>query len=386
MELKVSLRQGESADEYTLKPFREYIVGSEDGRCNILVGLIAPGNIGFRYESDEDRWFVDNLAVDKVVLINGQPVTSYAITSETRIKIDDSTMLVASPSMFVHSSSAVRLRSGDRGLTGEYSSPKSFAGSNRPQNPAQQVDLGWKRFKIGSPEDGVGLRLNRFNLHQTYSVESSKIELVCDKLYERVYQSVKGGTLGDAKARFLRFRKKEDSRTYILVVRETIHGNRTTAFIRFFGYGDNLYLGFDVYTLGDLEWWGLRGVLARVILTAILLMGFLTIFPLFIIVIIWWKLIWRTFYEGNLGLAFRQEFPGAIGGGPFDYDDVIMFAKSAAHLSVTKIRDVFEEEGLPVDSLDLFIQNINNSSFSIDTGGGSINAIGSNIGFGNTTK
>jgi hypothetical protein len=370
MELKVSLRQGGSTDDYTLKPSREYIVSREEDHCNILVGLIAPGHIGFRYEHDGDRWFIDNLAVDKVVLINGQPSTSYAITSETNIKLDNNTVLVASPATFVHSSSSVGLRSGDRKLTREY----------------PLVDLGWKRFKISSPEDGVGLRLNQFNLHQTYSVESSKIDVVCDKLYERVYQAVNGGVLGDAKARFLRFRKKnissEDSRTYILVVRETIHGNRTTAFIRFFGYGDNLYLGFDVYTLGDLEWWGLRGMLARVILTAILLIGFFTIFPLFIIVIIWWKLLWRTFYEGNLGLAFRQEFPGAIGGGPFDYDDVIMFAKSAAHLSVTKIRDVFEEEGLPVDSLDSFIQNINNVSI-----GGSINASGSVvIGNKNFTK
>jgi hypothetical protein len=61
-----------------------------------------------------------------------------------------------------------------------------------------------------------------------------------------------------------------------------------------------------------------------------------------------------------------------------------MFAKSTVHLAVMTIRDVFSEESLPIDSLDSFIQSINN--ITIDTGGGALNMIGSAIGIGNKVK
>ena len=95
----------------------------------------------------------------------------------------------------------------------------------------------------------------------------------------------------------------------------------------------------------------------------------------------WWKLVWRMIYERKIGLAFLQEFP-SIGGGPFDHDDVFMFAKSTVHLAVNAIHEVFEEEDLPLKSLDDFRDNINYIT-NVNVNSGIINMINSAIGNSN---
>ena len=198
-----------------------------------------------------------------------------------------------------------------------------------------------------------------------------------------MYRSVNDGTLGDAKTRPLIYRKNagidEDIRKYILITRDTMHGNRTTVLVRFLEYGENLYVGLDVYSLGQLSWLKL---LKKVVITAVLMgLSFLLI-PLFIIPILWWKLVWRAIYEKRIWLAVRQEFPGQIGGVPYDFDDVFMFSKSTVNLVTKTIREVFEEEGLPVEDLNTFIQQINNVT-NVSTEGGAISMIGSALGAGN---
>ena len=49
------------------------------------------------------------------------------------------------------------------------------------------------------------------------------------------------------------------------------------------------------------------------------------------------------------------------------------------------IRDVFEQEGLPLEALDNFIQQINNT-VNVSTEGGAISMVGSAIGAGNTIE
>ena len=174
---------------------------------------------------------------------------------------------------------------------------------------------------------------------------------------------------------------QEDIRKYLLVTRDTIHGNRTTVFMRFLEYGDNLYLGLDVYSLGRINWLWFSG---RVLLTLIMFPFIWALIPALVIGFLWWKIVWRMLYERKIWLALRQEHPGKIGIGPFDYDDVVMFSKSTLHLAVMAIRDVFDEEGLPIESLDYFIQQINTGdSYSFDTGGGSLSMANVALGKGN---
>lgn len=222
-------------------------------------------------------------------------------------------------------------------------------------------------------------------------VKRDRLNDLCAMLYQRVYKSVSDGTLQEARVRLLHYSKstftQSDTRKYLLITRDTIQGNRTTVFLRFIEFGNNLYVGLDVYSLGRINWFTF---LMRVNATILLLSLFFTpspisIIPFFLILILWWKIVWRMNYEKKPWLALRQEHPGKIGLGPFDSDDVIMFSKSAVHLAVTTVRDVFGEVGLPVDSLDEFIVSINNlsidNSTKVDNRGGAI--MHSAIGIGN---
>lgn len=272
----------------------------------------------------------------------------------------------------------------------------------------QEIQL--EEFGLNAPTDGAGIELPSFSLYQTYYVDRSKLQQVCQKLYDRVFTEVKKGSLGNAKARLLTYSKNNDKRTYIVVTRDTIYQTRTTIFIRFLSYGDNLYIGLDTYVIGKLNWVALiLTILWKFLVFIIILIAnkgvepyvfnylnwsefiIKNIWDLFIYIIIFAgvffpgiKLIKRIIYERNIGLALRQEFPGIIGLGPFDTDDIMMFAKSTLHTAVISVRHVFKEEGLPVESLDLFAENINN--ITISTGGGLLNMAGSIIGIKNKMK
>jgi hypothetical protein len=84
---------------------------------------------------------------------------------------------------------------------------------------------------------------------------------------------------------------------------------------------------------------------------------------------------------GDLRTSLRLEFNKSLDLGSFNLDDVVMFVKSTLHATVTSIRETFEKEGLPVESLDAFVQSINvnniNQNFTGSVGGvtatGSVN-------------
>jgi hypothetical protein len=293
------------------------------------------------------------------MIINGQHRTRFLIDAETKIIIGNQYFITATPSHPIQTHNPQ-----STGSTRQQS--KMISTPRKGDIPV--IRLGWKWFKIASPSDGVGIRLSGFDLDQTYAVERDRLPDLCRVLYERVYQAVSRGKLKDARVRLLSYVKttltESDSRDYIVITRDTMHGNRTTIFLRFFEFGDNLYVGLDVYSLGSVNW---LKFIFRLVATFLLLPACVFLIPVFILVILWWKIFWRVGYEKNLWLAIRQEHPGKIGHGPFDSDDIIMFSKCAVHLAVGSVREVFEEVGLPVKSLDAFVSNINN--ISIDNRG-----------------
>jgi hypothetical protein len=250
------------------------------------------------------------------------------------------------------------------------------------------ISLGNKWFKIGSPEDGVGIEIPSFRLYQTYRLDRDRLAGICESLYDKVYQAVNEGSLGNARTRVVFYRKDtlelDDRRKYILVTRDTAHGIRTTIFIRFLSFGDNLYVGLDVYVLGGLNW---LKFLLKLAFSLILIPWILLGIPLIVIIVIWWKLFWRVQYEGKFWLALRQEFPGKVESDSFDSDDTLMFSKTTLHMAIRVIRDVFQEEEIPLDSLDYYASSINNvSNISISTGGGAFEMIGSALGNANSVK
>jgi hypothetical protein len=375
MQLRVSILN----KTYTLNSNREYVLGCGED-CDIPLGLADANSTEYLklvYNQVESTWYAYELNVNSCMTVDGQRTTIYPIEKEVKICISNQFFLTVVPLGEIGASKTTSLTSGTQ--ISQY--PVEKFGNTIPI-----IELGWKWFKISSPSDGVGIRLSDFDLYQTYVVKRERLNDLCEMLYQRVFKSVSDGTLQEARVRLLQYSKstftQSDTRKYLLITRDTIQGNRTTVFLRFLEFGNNLYVGLDVYSLGRINWFPF---LMRILVTLFLLPFTVFIIPALPIVVLWWKIVWRMNYEKKPWLALRQEHPGKIGLGPFDSDDVIMFSKSTVHLAVTTVRDVFGEVGLPVDSLDEFIVSINNlsidNSTTIDARGATISH--SAIGIGN---
>jgi hypothetical protein len=374
------LRVAVSGKTYTLKPLRDYILGSGE-EFDIPLSIDVGQSIDYlklSYNQDEKVWYVYETNSGSCMAVDGKLMHKSSIERETNICLADRYFLILTPHPDVQDHQLMSLKPLNQ---------FSHNAFNIDNTAIPIVQLGWKWFKIASPSDGVGIRLPAFDLNQTYAVNRDRLHDLCKLLYQKVYESVSNGKLQDAKVRLIKYSKSSllqaDTRPYLVITRDTIHGNRTTVFMRFHEFGDNLYVGLDVYSLGGVKW---LTFLLRVGATLALLPSMLLVIPILPIVALWWKIFWRFKYERKLWLAIRQEHPGRIGFGPFDSDDVIMFSKCTVHLAVTTVRDVFKESGLPVDSLDEFILSINNisidNSFKVDNRGGTISH--SAVGIGST--
>lgn len=362
MLLKVAI----SGKTYTLKPIRDYVLGIGE-EFDIPLSVDDGDSVEYlklAYNHEQNIWYACETNSFSRMAINGLLIHSAPIKGETRISLANKYTLLLTPESDFQSS-----------IKTFHQISQYESNSDIPVTPI--IHLGWKWFKIASPADGAGIRLPAFDLNQTYAVKRERLHDLCKHLYQQVYESVSNGKLHDSKVRLLKYTKdsllQSDTRTYLVITRDTIHGNRTTVFMRFHEFGDNLYVGLDVYSLGGVRW---LPFLLRVGTTLSLLPSIPFLIPIVPIAILWWKIIWRVNYEKKLWLAIRQEHPGKIGFGPFDSDDVIMFSKCTVHLAVTTVRDVFKEFDLPVDSLDEFIVGINNitidNSIKVDNRGGSI--------------
>lgn len=260
------------------------------------------------------------------------------------------------------------------------------------------VDVGTSSFK--DPANSAGLYIPSFSLYHTYRVDRNKVKQICDKLYQHLVEQVSKQNLGDAKSHIVTYRedatgfsqasvKEFDNRerTYILITRNTLRSTRATILIRFLTYGDNLYVGVDAYILGDLN---LCAFMRKIILTIIIpffVIGPLSLILLFIpgigqlllflylcfMALSWGGLIQRIVQVGDFKTALRLEFNKVLDLGSFNLDDVVMFMKSTLYTTVTSIRDTLKQEGLSVETLDAFAQQINvsnvNQTFNASVGG-----------------
>lgn len=69
-------------------------------------------------------------------------------------------------------------------------------------------------------------------------------------------------------------------------------------------------------------------------------------------------------------IALRKQFPGELGAGSFDDDDVIAFFKTNLDLTLEAISQVLERHGIDTKALRAIIQNL--QTINVNTGGGEI--------------
>ncbi|MGI0493221.1 hypothetical protein ACN4EG_15670 [Alkalinema pantanalense CENA528] len=261
---------------------------------------------------------------------------------------------------------------------------------------SKTISIGTNLFQLSDPTDDAGTELPNFSLYQIYPVKRSKVEAISHKLYSRVFEKINGGSLEDAKVSLTKYEYValenhavcKDERVYIVVTREARHDSaRATVFMRFHSYGDHLYVGINAYMLGRVKWSAIlwRLLICLSVLTLLpLILHFFTIFSSFsgnssssefhsftdllwwvifpcLLVSCWWGVIKRMVQDPKkpVSIAFRQAFQGSLHVGSFGADDIMMFLKSTLNIGVMAVRDVFKEEGLPIETLDVFVQSIN---------------------------
>lgn len=113
-------------------------------------------------------------------------------------------------------------------------------------------------------------------------------------------------------------------------------------------------------------------LLRKVLALAPVLTGFGTM-ALFTLLVL--GVVFRTFlknlFSGDFpSIALRKQFPGELGVGSFDDDDVIAFFKTNLDLTLTAISDVLERHGIDTRALRTIIQNL--QTINVNTGGGEI--------------
>jgi hypothetical protein len=258
-------------------------------------------------------------------------------------------------------------------------------GRNNSNKGSDVIKIGYAG--LSSPTDGAGVNLPGFSMSTTMKVDRSKVAEICEKLYEHVNHEINDGTLGNAQSRIVtyildRAREEErEARRYILATHNTKNDVRTTIFIRFLGSGDNLFVGIDVYILGQLDsqLYGSRQWSTFLLILISPLTLFLSLIPASSM---WDKLRKRVQYEGDIKLARRQEFPGKAQFDAFDEDDVLIFIKTTLHAASDSIAKIFIASELPIDSLDAFMKQVDSGSTTVvnNYGGGSIDMRGAAVG------
>ncbi len=405
MQLRIFLET--TGQSWTLKPGREYLMGTSPD-CDITVTSIddSIAYIKFKFDSVSSFWHIENLQNDYTTLLNNQRLLRSIIQVQSQLKVVGQS-IVLSPEM-ASAPQPVYTQQRDtssidpivdkaieyvkKGVTGaekfidrageQYD--KYIDSYNKPKEGEKLIQL--SRSGISSPTDGAGISIPNFSLATTIQIDRTEASRICKKLYQNVDQKVRGGILGNARSRIVTYvlgtLNTKKSRDYILVTHNTDDDIRTTIFIRFLESGDNLFVGIDTYMLGKAN---RRTVYWRLLLTIFLIsLSLVTIFlSLIPAYLMWSKVSKRWSYEGSFGLALRQEFPGRMVFSAFDEDDILMFIKTTLHTALGSIEQVFQEEGLPIDSLDAFMKQVDSGSTTvINNHGGSIDMRGAAVGAG----
>lgn len=275
------------------------------------------------------------------------------------------------------------------------SSASRGSGSGRPLTHLFNRNM----FDRSDPAQSIGVNLPGFSLYHLYSdIDQQKLSKVSQEVYDRVVHKLQSTAPKHVSFMVVnyadhKYRALEGTRDYIIVTRETPRKTRATILARCLTHGNNLYVGVESYVLGSLDKWGLlRRVLFSLIPLLLLLcpLAFAipavirsltagpfgdpgpgiasalgpTIccaIPLFIFIIFLWLDVIRGFSQHkDLPLALRESFSRLPTDESFNIDDIFMFYKSILPSVIYSVKEVFNENGIDVRTLDEFIANVNN--------------------------
>ena len=433
MQLRVLLES--TGQSWTLQPNREYLMGTSPD-CDIMVTPIdnSIAYIKFKFDNIGSFWHVENLQKsDFTTLLNTQTLTRSIIQAQSQLKVVGQSIVLL-PEMAnnpqpvytqqrdassldpivdkvaeyakIGLANANKLVESARETTYEVNERSSDHNQINKLSISQQggVRQGERvitlsRSGISSPTDGIGINLADYSLNTTMQISRTETTRICGELYTHVIKKINGGSLGNARGRIITYKVNlysgEDLRDYIIANHTTLDKTRTTILIRFLESGDNLYLGLDAYVLGQLNQLKFFGYIFMTIivplfvsntLANILNMSSMVIFPFWVLITLfmWRKVITRYRYEGDLGVALRQEFPGKIKSSEFGSDDIIIFIKTTLYAAVSSIREVLQDKELPIESLDTFLEKVTGGSTVniTNSGSGTVNAQGAAFGDG----
>ncbi len=91
---------------------------------------------------------------------------------------------------------------------------------------------------------------------------------------------------------------------------------------------------------------------------------------LLVLTVVFRKFLRNLLSGDSVGIALRKQFPGELGVGSFDDDDVMAFFKTNLDLTLAAISKVLEAHGIDTKALRTIIQNL--QTINVNTGGGEI--------------
>jgi hypothetical protein len=285
-----------------------------------------------------------------------------------------------------------------------------------PSSPAPVKVFNQSFLDIHDPTEFAGVLQPQFSIAYTYTVDKQHLPAICDELYTHVLEKVYAESVGKVSLRTVdyvdgRYSGREAPRRYIVVESDTNRGTRSSIFIRFLPFGENLYVAVDSYVLGTVDWLSvfMRGLIT--LIPILIIFAYLSVtaalsaftgqfnqygqrssggglgtgffcccVPAVLFLLLLWLDVFRAFKQhGNLALALRQNFSKTPNDQSFNVDDVLMFFKSALPLVIFSVRDVLKGHGLEFQTLDDFVSQVNNV-VTISSGGGILSIIGSAVG------
>lgn len=236
--------------------------------------------------------------------------------------------------------------------------------------------------------------LAEFDVSLSYLVGDAKRKNIVETLYNSVLTKIETQSIPGATVEYLNFIQKGSNRAkrYIIIENKTQSGRKLLIYITFQTYGDFLYVSVKNFAIPT--WRDQFRYFAKFWLVEILL-GFVAYDYID-------KYIYKLakvnppqsakikqkerlrqmdkrieeFYKPSTKRTFWQMYdPNA-----FELDDMLMFFKSTVPLVLKTIQKVFEQNDIPVNALEGYINNISYSTIQINTGGGAANFLNSVIG------
>jgi hypothetical protein len=144
---KLSLFIQNEGQTYTLKPEREYLVGSGSDSNIPISGInVASQHLKFSFNQLSHTWYVYNLDSNQGTLINNQRIGEYPIRGQTQIIIGHNIVLIATPEIYPVNS--IQAQVPQANTPGNFSQPQVPSSNPLPVPPPVPVGQSPINFNV----------------------------------------------------------------------------------------------------------------------------------------------------------------------------------------------------------------------------------------------